>query len=83
MSITMEAGRIDRERRTKENKENIKRKTLGAGKTIWSVFVGENVAGRRPATFSQKHGLCPFRCSGVLVFRAYGLGVQVFRCSGV
>ena len=30
------------------------------------MFFGENVAGRRPATFSQKHGLCPFRCLGCL-----------------
>ena len=67
-----EPGRIARERRTKENKENntgqteIKqqRKTLEARQTILSVFFGENVAGRRPATFSQKHGL--FRCSGLM-----------------
>ena len=31
------------------------------------VRVCENVAGR-PATFSQKHCLCPFRCFGFEVF---------------
>ena len=33
-------------------------------KTIQSVFFGESVAGRRPGTFPQKHGLCPFRGQG-------------------
>ncbi len=32
------------------------------GQTMWSVFFWWK---RRPATFSQKHGLCPFRCSVV------------------
>ena len=46
------------------------------GKTKKSVFFGDNVAGRRPATFSQKHGLCPFRVFRVFrVFRGLGLMV--------
>ena len=82
MSITkeVERRRRARERRTQENKENNtqkKTKTMGAGQTKKSVFFGENVASRRPATFSQKHGLRPFWC------RCHGFGVQVFRCSGV
>ena len=56
------------------------------GQTIQSVFFGENVAGRRPATFSQKHGLCPFWCLVVQVFTWFRvfkcLGVQVFKCLG-
>ena len=39
-----------------------KKKTRKRKKTVWvgqSVCVCEGVAGRRPATFSQKHGLCP------------------------
>ena len=51
--------------------------------------VVQSMPGRRLATFSQKHGLCTFRCFGVSVFRCFGVlvfrcsGVLVFRCSGV
>ena len=39
--------------------------------------------GQKPATFSQKHGLCPFRCSGVMawvlrVFRIFNLRLMTF-----
>ena len=48
-------------KKTKHSKNwmnrNEQQKTLGVGQTIWS----------------EKHGICPFRCSGVQVF-----GVQVF-----
>ncbi len=68
-----EPGRIARERRTKENKEkqrNHKGRHWERDKQYCPCFFGENVAGRTPSTFSQKHG---FGC----------LGIQVFRCSGV
>ena len=31
----------------------------------------------------QKHGLCPFRCLGVLGLWFRCLGVQLFRCSSI
>ena len=48
-----------------EKEENKKQKNKRWDKQHSPCFC-ENVAGRRPATFSQKHGLCPFR---VLRFR--------------
>ena len=55
------------------------------------MFFGEYVAGLRPATFSQKYGLCPFSVFGVFrqpkagdVFTKIRLvPVQVFRVFGV
>ena len=89
-----EPGGIAREQRTKENKaNNTKRKTkTNRNKTTKKdtgerdkqhspcfFFFGENVAGW-PATFSQKHGLCPFRCLGCL--GCLGLMVSCLGCSG-
>ena len=71
-----ERGQEEAEPRQTEIKRQ--RRTLGAGQTIWSVFFGENLA-EGPATFSQKHGLCPFRCLGVQVLWFRCLGVQVFK----
>ena len=70
MSRTMEVEAEGEPGGIAKNEE--KKDTGGGTNNIVRVF-GENVAGQRPATFSQKHGLCPFR-----VFRCLGcLGVMV------
>ena len=57
----------------KTNRNKTKKDTGGGTNKRVRVFFGENVTGRRPATFSQKHGLCPFR-----VFRVFRV-LRVFR----
>ena len=49
------------------------------GRPLKDVLPANNIV----RVFSQKHGLCPFRCLGGLGFRCvWGSGVQVFRCLG-
>ena len=43
----------------KSEKKHRENNTIRDGTNNTVRFLGENVAGRRPATFSQKHGLCP------------------------
>ena len=52
-------------------KEKTEKKDKKGQNNIVHVF-DENVAGRKQATFSRKHGLCPFR------FYVSGFRVQVW-----
>ena len=71
-------GQLKKTRNTKKPGNKMKKKennTIGVGETIQSVFLRENVAGLRQATFSRRCGLCPFRVG----FGVWGLG---FWCLG-
>ena len=52
----------------KKEKKKQETKQQGVGQTKKSVFFVENIAGRRQATFSQKHGLCLSRFQGLVRF---------------
>ena len=51
-------------KRQKRRTKTAANRTTGAGQTMKSVFFGENVAGRRPATFSQNITFSGFRVLG-------------------